>query len=175
MFKRTIITVYLLYNIRTILIVFKYLYFSLCHIQYDTSSTLIAIHLLLPLTLSFSFSLFYQPFDRLSYGAVKWFIISDKEGLLLSIDEASLKEILAMESYRSHQFFIEAGDSIKKTQNCFSWGGAVIFANTDSAILERDYARCVLYLSILILNYDNIISQILNIYCVVFRTEFSYI
>ena len=67
--------------------------------------------------------------------------MTKQEGLLMSIDEASLKEILSMESYRSHQFFVEAGDSIKKTQNCFSWGGAVILANKNGASLERDYAR----------------------------------
>ena len=53
-----------------------------------------------------------------------------------------MNEILSMESYRSHQFFVEAGEPIKKTQNCFSWGGAVILANQDSDALERDYARC---------------------------------
>jgi hypothetical protein len=69
--------------------------------------------------------------------------VSAKEGLLKQIDEASLQEILHMESYRSHQFFVDKGDSIKKTQNCFSWGGAVTLANKDSAALERDYARYV--------------------------------
>ena len=82
-----------------------------------------------------------QPKDRKAYGMLKWLIISAKEGLLLRIDEASKNEILAMESYRSHQFFIEAGDAIKKTQNCFSWGGAVTLANTNEETLKRDYMR----------------------------------
>lgn len=64
--------------------------------------------------------------------------------MLSRIDNASLQEILNMESYRSHQFFVEAGEPIKKTQNCFSWGGAVTLANTCSASLERDYARSVM-------------------------------
>ena len=63
--------------------------------------------------------------------------------MLRRIDDASLQEILNMESYRSHQFFVEAGEPIKKTQNCFSWAGAVTLANTCSASLERDYARSV--------------------------------
>jgi hypothetical protein len=67
--------------------------------------------------------------------------VSHAEGILNKIDESSLAEILAMESYRSHQFFVEAGEPIKKTQNCFSWGGAVILANKSSEGLERDYAR----------------------------------
>jgi hypothetical protein len=46
-----------------------------------------------------------------------------------------------MESYRSHQFFVEAGDTIKKTQNCFSWGGAVILCNVSEVALNRDYRR----------------------------------
>jgi hypothetical protein len=69
--------------------------------------------------------------------------VTGKEGMLRRIDDASLQEILNMESYRSHQFFVEAGEPIKKTQNCFSWAGAVTLANTCSASLERDYARSV--------------------------------
>ena len=88
-----------------------------------------------------------QPSKRLAYGSLKWLIVSAKEGLLKQIDEASLQEILNLESYRSHQFFVDKGDSVKKTQNCFSWGGAVTLANTDEKALNRDYARCVLVLS----------------------------
>ena len=84
-----------------------------------------------------------QPSKRLAYGAIKWFVVTCKEGLLNRIDDAAMQEILNMESYRSHQFFVEAGEPIKKTQNCFSWGGAVTLANTCSASLERDYARSV--------------------------------
>jgi hypothetical protein len=74
--------------------------------------------------------------------------VTGKEGMLRRIDDASLQEILNMESYRSHQFFVEAGEPIKKTQNCFSWGGAVTLANTCSASLERDYARSVMRRSV---------------------------
>lgn len=88
-----------------------------------------------------------QPSKRLAYGSLKWLIVSAKEGLLKQIDEASLQEILSLESYRSHQFFVDKGDSVKKTQNCFSWGGAVTLANTDEKALNRDYARYVLALS----------------------------
>ena len=84
-----------------------------------------------------------QPSKRLAYGALKWFVVTCKEGMLRRIDDAALQEILDMESYRSHQFFVEAGEPIKKTQNCFSWGGAVTLANTCSATLEKDYARSV--------------------------------
>ena len=77
----------------------------------------------------------------MAFGAVKWLIVSHKEGIFKGTDPTALAEIMALESYRSHQIFVDEGGPIKKTQNCFSWGGAVVLANKNEADLNRDYKR----------------------------------
>ena len=67
--------------------------------------------------------------------------MSHKEGVFKGPNPAAVAEIRAMESYRSHQIFVEVGGPIKRTQNCFSWGGAVVLANVSEEVLNRDYKR----------------------------------
>ena len=55
----------------------------------------------------------------------------------------AVEEIKNMESYRGSQFFKEPGDQLKKTQNCFSWAGAVNLVHEDEEALMRDYRRLV--------------------------------
>jgi hypothetical protein len=66
------------------------------------------------------------------------------DGTLKAIDEDTLKEIMSMESYRSHQIFKQVGEPIKKTMNCFSWAGCVNLCNKNEAALNRDYRRYVM-------------------------------
>ena len=89
------------------------------------------------------------PSNRLAYGAAKWLIVSHKEGIFRGVDPAAIAEICAMESYRSHQIFVEVDGPIKKTQTCFTWGGAVIMAHKNEAALNRDYQRYVTTATIL--------------------------
>ena len=78
--------------------------------------------------------------SRLKYGALK-FLISYHEGKLKRYNEHFIKEIESLESYRGHQVFVKPGARLKKTQNCFTWGGCVQLVHEDEDQLERDYSR----------------------------------
>ena len=69
---------------------------------------------------------------------MKW-LISYKEGQFLGLNPDDEKELTLLESYRKHQIFVK--DRIMRTQNCFSWAGAVVLANSVEAALNRDYER----------------------------------
>lgn len=68
-------------------------------------------------------------------------MISYEEGILKGYNEAYLDEIRKMESYRGDQLFVKPGGIMKKTQNCFTWGGCIKLVNADEAQLKRDYYR----------------------------------
>jgi len=56
---------------------------------------------------------------------------------------AVLDEIRAMESYRGHQLFVQEGQQLHKTINCFTWAGCVRLVHEDEQHLNKDYKRCV--------------------------------
>ena len=53
----------------------------------------------------------------------------------------AVAEIKSMGSYRGSQFFVDAGDNLRKTENCFSWAGAVNLVNEDEDAMWQDYRR----------------------------------
>ena len=73
---------------------------------------------------------------------MKW-LISHKEGQFLGLNPTDERELIQLKSYRKHQIFVK--DRIVRTQNCFSWAGAVVLANADEAALERDYERFLVF------------------------------
>jgi hypothetical protein len=81
----------------------------------------------------------HEPVVRKNFGAMKW-LISYKEGKFIGLDPVSSAELLALESYRGHQVFVQ-GPRIRKTQNCFSWAGAAVLVHPTAQGLERDYSR----------------------------------
>lgn len=81
------------------------------------------------------------PKERRAYGAAKWLVVSAPAGVFRGVDPAAMKEIEGLASYRSHQIFVEVGGPIHPTQNCFTWGGAVILANKSEEKLMADYKR----------------------------------
>ena len=87
-------------------------------------------------------SLFFlsQPKVRKSFGRLV-FIINSKEGVLQGIDEASLNEIEDLKSFVDIEFFVKVGAPIKKTIDCFTFGGVLKLINSDLAQLKEDYDR----------------------------------
>ena len=81
------------------------------------------------------------PLQRQAYGCLKWLISSQPEGTLAQYCPRDVAELKAMASYRGHQFFKEAGETVKPTQTCFTWAGCVKLANVSLSAMERDYAR----------------------------------
>lgn len=71
---------------------------------------------------------------------MKW-MVTYEDGILNGYNEAHLQEILNMSSYRGHQFFVKPGGKVRRTQNCFTWGGCVKLVNADEEQLKRDYYR----------------------------------
>jgi biotin carboxylase len=71
---------------------------------------------------------------------MKW-MCSFKEGTLARYNPDDMAELLAMESYRGHQWFIAPGGHLPKTRNCFSWTGCVRLVNDTKEGLQRDWDR----------------------------------
>ena len=78
-----------------------------------------------------------EPSHRKMYGAMKW-LVSYRTGEFHGLDPSAASELTSLESYRKHQIF--ASKTIKKTENCFSWAGAVVLVHSTEAGLQRDYA-----------------------------------
>ena len=57
------------------------------------------------------------------------------------MNPAALAEIKGMASYRAHEIFVAAGQTVAPTIDCFTWGGCVKLANADRDALDADYSR----------------------------------
>ena len=82
----------------------------------------------------------FQPTTRKSYGRLL-FLIVQSEGVLRAIDEAALNEIEDMKSFVDMEIFVKVGGSIRKTIDCFSFGGSIKLVNDDLSQLVEDYER----------------------------------
>lgn len=71
---------------------------------------------------------------------LKW-LINYTEGKMLSVNAATMRSITEDASYRGHQIFIQPGAAVKKTQNCFTWGGCVLLANKSEEDMKAIYDR----------------------------------
>jgi hypothetical protein len=81
------------------------------------------------------------PLLRRAYGYMKWLVVTESVGRLERIDEVAENEMLHMESYRGHQYFISVGDVVRPTVDCFTWAGCVKLANKSDEGVRRDYQR----------------------------------
>lgn len=64
-----------------------------------------------------------------------------REGTFTGVDQEGLHTITSDASYRGHQIFIHRGNIVKKTQNCFTWGGCVLLANRDEDAMDNIYYK----------------------------------
>lgn len=83
---------------------------------------------------------FLQPNERHSDGRLV-FLILYKDGLVEDFDAALLEEIQKMPSFVSLEMFAAKGSHVRKTIDCFTFGGVVRLVGQDSAALARDYER----------------------------------
>ena len=80
------------------------------------------------------------PYKRKAWGGLK-FLISYQDGKLREIMPSALNNLKTMRSYRGHQFFVEAGEDISRTQNCLSWAGCVKVVNEEESVFKLDCSR----------------------------------
>lgn len=78
----------------------------------------------------------------MAHCSLKW-LVNYLEGTFTGVDKESMQMITSDPSYRGHQIFIQPGNFIKKTQNCFTWGGCVLLVNRDEDALMAIYNKCV--------------------------------
>ena len=69
------------------------------------------------------------------------FLIVQSEGFLRAIDETAVNEIEEMKSFVDMELFVKAGGLVKKTIDCFTFGGSVKLVNDDLSQLVQDYDR----------------------------------
>ena len=72
---------------------------------------------------------------------MKWLVVTQEEGKLVEIKNDILTELISSQSYRGHQFFVDIGEQLRKTRDCFTWAGYVKLCHTDEEQIQRDYAR----------------------------------
>jgi len=81
-----------------------------------------------------------QVADRRCYGALL-FLQSNVCGRLVEINPAYIEEIRAMPSFVHMELFARLGQQLKKTIDCFTFGGIVKLVHAQSEVLEKDYNR----------------------------------
>lgn len=81
-----------------------------------------------------------QPTTRRSYGRLL-FLIVQSEGFLRAIDEAAVNEIEDMKSFVDMELFVKSGGPVKKTIDCFTFGGFIKLVNDNLSQLVEDYNR----------------------------------
>lgn len=81
-----------------------------------------------------------QPAKRLAYGAAKM-LLSHVGGVFNAFNPKCIEEIKNMTSFRALELFMKEGKELKPTIDCFTWTGAVLMANKDEALLNKDYSR----------------------------------
>jgi serine phosphatase RsbU (regulator of sigma subunit) len=69
------------------------------------------------------------------------FLILYKDGLVEDFDTDLLLEIQNMPSFVSLEMFAAKGAQVRKTIDCFTFGGVVRLISSDSAAVVRDYER----------------------------------
>lgn len=69
------------------------------------------------------------------------FLILYKDGLVEDFDTELLTEIQNMPSFVSLEMFAAKGARVRKTIDCFTFGGVVRLINPDTAALVKDYER----------------------------------
>eukprot|EP00598_Pedospumella_elongata_P002051 CAMPEP_0184985600 /NCGR_PEP_ID=MMETSP1098-20130426/14199_1 /TAXON_ID=89044 /ORGANISM="Spumella elongata, Strain CCAP 955/1" /LENGTH=524 /DNA_ID=CAMNT_0027509693 /DNA_START=69 /DNA_END=1643 /DNA_ORIENTATION=+ len=80
------------------------------------------------------------PMERHSDGRLV-FLILYKDGLVEDFDHSLLAEMQNMPSFVSLEMFAAKGARVRKTIDCFTFGGVVRLINPDTAALVRDYER----------------------------------
>jgi hypothetical protein len=72
---------------------------------------------------------------------MKWMVVTESVGTLKQVDSAALNEVVTMESYRGHQFFVGPGDVVRPTIDCFTWAGCAKLVHKDPAHIAAEYLR----------------------------------
>lgn len=69
------------------------------------------------------------------------FLILYDSGEVKAVNAELMAEIQSMASFVAMEIFPQIGEQMKKTVDCFTFGGVLKFVNSDSGQLEADYAR----------------------------------
>ena len=63
------------------------------------------------------------------------------EGFLRAVDETAVNEIEDMKSFVDMELFVKSGGPVKKTIDCFTFGGSIKLVNENLSQLVEDYNR----------------------------------
>lgn len=81
-----------------------------------------------------------QPTTRLCHGRLL-FLILYKDGIVGDFDANLMNEIERLPSFVSIELFCARGGVVRKTVDCFTFGGVVRLIHDDEETLVRDYNR----------------------------------
>ncbi len=69
------------------------------------------------------------------------FIVIKTEGTLKEINKDFDNEIRSFKSLLTLQYFPKIGSQIRKTIDCFTWGGVVKLFHEEYDVVEKEYSR----------------------------------
>jgi biotin carboxylase len=81
-----------------------------------------------------------EPSEIKASGRIKY-LVSHITGKLQCLNDENIKEIASMESFRGKDIFVDPGQIIKPTIDCFTWAGAIQMVHKSEEHMLRDYAR----------------------------------
>eukprot|EP01031_Cornospumella_fuschlensis_P040026 gene40026-48765_t len=81
-----------------------------------------------------------EPSTRNAEGRIAYLVVP-RDGLFLELDPVLLEEIQQLSSFVKLDLFAKSGTFIKKTIDCFTFGGSVRLAHEDARQLQNDYER----------------------------------
>lgn len=79
-----------------------------------------------------------QPLNRISCGRMLFLIVYE-DGLLEDINAEMLEDIQGLSSFLRMDLFVRPNTVVRRTVDCFTFGGVVRLVNEDAAALLRDY------------------------------------
>ena len=82
-----------------------------------------------------------NPERRLGHYGRLCFFISYESGVVESVDEATMQDLLSLKSVTYAEIFPQAGTSLRPTIDCLSFGGIVKMINTSLEELVEDYEK----------------------------------
>lgn len=67
------------------------------------------------------------------------FLVLYETGIVRDIDNDRIDEIRALSSFVSLELFVQKGSSVRRTVDCFTWGGIVRLISDQQGVIEGDY------------------------------------
>ena len=81
-----------------------------------------------------------QPIEKKKHGILAFIIVHD-EGVVQEVNAQLLAEVHALPSFLAVELFHHAGSTLRRTVDCFTFGGTLQLLHDQEEQVEADYRR----------------------------------